>query len=227
MRRPAAGGKSDRYWDGAVAGCNNPVLMAVTEALANGVLPADIVALSIGTGTARLPLASDLSNGEKLARDNLATAEKSPHMLGDMLKMVGTIIDDPPDSASYISHVVLANSGEQGRQPVVRMSPFIRPLIRQDGTLRAPQKLEGQFRDLCRLEMDAVKQEDVDKIVQLADNWMANDKTDVDLDAGVMNQPIRYSGRAFENCEVGHCTYVDAKKHWLEISKKEDSEQSY
>lgn len=42
------------YWDGAIAAVNNPVLVAVTEALANGEKSENIVVLSIGNGTVRL-----------------------------------------------------------------------------------------------------------------------------------------------------------------------------
>ena len=51
--QPAAvGGR--RYWDGAITGCNNPVLAAVAEAIVLDNLPTDIVALSIGTSSPAL-----------------------------------------------------------------------------------------------------------------------------------------------------------------------------
>jgi len=37
-----------RYWDGAISGCNNPVLAAVTEAIVTGQNPVDLAVLSIG-----------------------------------------------------------------------------------------------------------------------------------------------------------------------------------
>ena len=45
MERP------ERYWDGAITGCNNPVLAGVTEAIAATKQEMEIVALSIGTMT--------------------------------------------------------------------------------------------------------------------------------------------------------------------------------
>jgi predicted acylesterase/phospholipase RssA len=53
-----------RYWDGGVAGLNNPVLAAVIEALAAGAAPGDIAALSIGTGSVRLPVAGPGVEGD-------------------------------------------------------------------------------------------------------------------------------------------------------------------
>ena len=57
--RPAeVGGR--RYWDGAFAGYNNPVLAAVIEALANAPERADdLRVLSIGTGTVWQPCVAD------------------------------------------------------------------------------------------------------------------------------------------------------------------------
>src|SRR5262249_46415840 len=51
--------KGNRFWDGAVTGHNNPVLAAVTEALANGrgrLNHNDIRVLSLGTGAVSLPV---------------------------------------------------------------------------------------------------------------------------------------------------------------------------
>ncbi len=46
----------NRFWDGAIAGYNNPVLGAVVEALANQVPAEDIQVLSIGTASVRRPI---------------------------------------------------------------------------------------------------------------------------------------------------------------------------
>src|SRR3989475_563650 len=48
-----------RFWDGALAGMNNPLLAAVVEARANDVRAEDIIALSIGTGSVILPPEAD------------------------------------------------------------------------------------------------------------------------------------------------------------------------
>ena len=48
-----------RFWDGAIAGNNNPVLVAVAEAISLGAKPTDIAVLSLGTGTVVLPWSPD------------------------------------------------------------------------------------------------------------------------------------------------------------------------
>ena len=52
-RLPGTVNRGNRFWDGGVTGDNNPVLAAVTEALANGqgrIAHQDLPILSIGTG---------------------------------------------------------------------------------------------------------------------------------------------------------------------------------
>jgi patatin-like phospholipase/acyl hydrolase len=44
-----------RYWDGAICGCNNPVLAAVTEAIGKGQNPINLAVLSLGTASVALP----------------------------------------------------------------------------------------------------------------------------------------------------------------------------
>src|SRR3974390_1578102 len=48
-----------RYWDGAISGCNNPVLAAVVEAIGKGRNPTDLAVLSLGTATVALPWPQD------------------------------------------------------------------------------------------------------------------------------------------------------------------------
>ncbi len=51
---PAVLPSGGRFWDGAITGCNNPVLAGVTEAIGRKQPAKEIVALSIGTGTVAL-----------------------------------------------------------------------------------------------------------------------------------------------------------------------------
>jgi hypothetical protein len=44
---PSPPDRSDRYWDGAITGCNSPVLATVTEAKGTGQNPDNVVALSL------------------------------------------------------------------------------------------------------------------------------------------------------------------------------------
>src|ERR1700676_3697010 len=49
-------GAEDRFWDGGIAGCNNPAVVAVVESLVLGNSPQDIRVLSLGTASVALPL---------------------------------------------------------------------------------------------------------------------------------------------------------------------------
>jgi len=58
-----------------------------------------------------------------------------------------------------------------------------------------------KFHDTAALDVDAVKDEEVELIKDLADAW---------LNGGVLNQPIRANGSTFA-VEIGHRQYSQAK----------------
>jgi hypothetical protein len=194
-----------RYWDGGVSGCNNPVLAAVAEAVVLGNKPEDIVALSIGTGTVALPPARP---GAAPA-DYFASPAKQG-ILPDIERMAGSILDDPPDAASFLAHVL--TGGPPGLPKpvdsrVVRMSPMISPVQDATGTWSPPKGLEDPaFKKVAGLTMDAVAQDEVDAIQNLASLW---------LQSIVRNQPIRMG--ADLKSEVGQDFYRDAKAAWLAV----------
>ena len=194
-----------RYWDGAVTGCNNPVLAAVTEAIVLGHTPDNIAALAIGTGTVCCPPAPAGAAAEVF----YATRE-DPGILNDALKLAGAIVDDPPDVASFLAHVL---TGGQAGVPapagsrVVRMSPVISPVRNASGEWTLPQGMNAdQFSALANLAMDAVKQEQVLAIQMLAQLW---------LEDHVRNQPIRMNGNL--KLELGQEWYSKAKAAWMAI----------
>jgi len=194
-----------RFWDGGITGCNNPVLAAVTEALALKQAPTNIVALSIGTGTVVLPLA-------------LAGEAPSPYtqpltdqgLVTDLAKLATSILDDPPDVASYIAHVVTgAGSGlsTPAASRIVRMNPLISP-IGEPGNWTAPEGMTAaQFNYLAKLPMDAIDQPQVDAISKFADLWVQNH---------VRNQPIRMNGDTLKR-ELGQESFADAAAAWGRI----------
>ncbi|MFP5210020.1 MAG: patatin-like phospholipase family protein [Acidobacteriota bacterium] len=194
-----------RYWDGAVTGCNNPVLAAVTEAIVLGHAPDAVAALAIGTGTVSCPPAPAGAPPEVF----YATREE-PGILPDALKLASAIVDDPPDVASFLVHVL---TGGQDGVPapadsrVVRMSPMISPVRNAAGDWTLPQGMNvDQFSVLANLAMDAVKQEQVLAIQMLAQLW---------LDDHVRNQPIRMNGNL--KLELGQDWYSQAKAAWKTI----------
>lgn len=194
-----------RYWDGGVTGNNNPVLAAVTEAIVLGHPPENIVALSLGTGTvARPPQPPDEPDSVLFAKPY------SQGVLADVEKLAGAIVDDPPDAASFIAHVM---TGASPGLPapvdsrIVRMNPMVAPMG-GPGAWSLPDGMsEDTFTALVNLGMDATAQADVMNIQALATLW---------LDDKARNQPIRMNGDLAP--EVGHALHSQAREAWETLS---------
>ena len=196
-----------RYWDGAISGCNNPVLAGVAEAIVLGQKPEQLVALSIGTGSVTLPLAPAGAPASVLF-----TPTEGSSFFHDAAKLAGAIVDDPPDAASFLAHVMTGGSPEMAMpvdSRVVRMSPLVAPVRDASNQWSLPEGLNEQaFGALAKLAMDAVNDDEVAEIVNLARLWQ-EDK--------VRNQTIRMDGE--QRREVGQDWYSDAKAAWLAVSK--------
>ena len=93
-----------RYWDGAMAGMNNPLLAAVIDLLGDGVAASDLIALSIGTGTTKLAPATAVPPPP----DDLAQPTADAGVLTNVKLAASCILDDPPDSATFSTHIILA-----------------------------------------------------------------------------------------------------------------------
>ena len=192
----------DRFWDGAITGCNNPCVAAIVEALTLGQDPHDIHVLSLGTGSVVLPLAAPGAAGSALqpARTNSA-------LTTDLRKLATAILDDPPDVASFIAHAITgANAGLAAPlgSRVVRMSPLISPRASNGGWVAPAGWSNTQFQHLCNIDMDAVTQSDVDYIESYCGYWLADQAP---------NQPIRMN-RATLAPELGHAAFGDARAAW-------------
>lgn len=201
---------SARYWDGAIAGYNNPVLGAVIEALSNGIAAQDVQVLSIGTGSARLPI---LPPGA-INDSGVMQVPQQSNPPNDLGELAGSIIDDPPDAATFAAYVALNQPLPSSANPaptsgnIVRMNPMIQPVQRTDGSWGPPIGLSvPDFNALLGLGIDAIEQADVLKIQSLCVQWMA-DK--------VSNQAIRANGDNF-HCEVGHPTFSQARAAWTKL----------
>ena len=194
-----------RFWDGGVGGYNNPVLAAVTEALANGVEAARIDVLSIGTGSTHRPLESaDLPQPLGIARED-------PAPIPDLKKLAAAILDDPPDAASFIAHVALGQAmPADATHPVrdgalVRMNPVATPVL-IDGEWELPPRSNiklPRFSTLVDLDMDTVIQDDVLLIDEFAREWVADVWP---------NQAIRADANGV--CEIGQPTFGAALAAW-------------
>ena len=199
-----------QFWDGGIAGYNNPVLVAVIEALANGRPAADIRALSIGTGTTFLPADPSRALGV-LGQPSRRLPRRNPveDLVADVATLAAAIVDDPPDVASYHAHVVLGgqvpadSTMVQASGPVVRLNPMIQPVRDASGAWSVPSGV-SDFAALVALEMDAVAQADVMRIVEFGNAWLANT---------VANQPIRMN-RDTLGCEIGQPTFDRALAAW-------------
>jgi patatin-like phospholipase len=205
---------SRRFWDGAIAGHNNPVLVAVVEALAAGHSRDDIQALSIGTGSVRLPIAP------QGAADpcGLVQQRQKPRIRNNIKELAGSILDDPPDVATFIAHVVLGQplpspgSGSPITSgSVVRMNPMIQPKL-INGSWLPPSELGcDEFKAIAELPVDALEQPDVERISRLCDLWL-------DKNSNIPNQPIRSNSKDF-TCEIGQPSFSEAYAAWIALKK--------
>ena len=198
---PSQPGK--HYWDGAISGSNNPILVAVTEALVLGQLPKNLAALSLGTGGTFLPFAPDGADPEPFYQ---VMHESS--FTTDLEKIAGAILDDPPDVASFMAHVMSGGPPADSDSPVdssiVRMNPMIAPVLSAEGEFVLPHGMDDDsFETLLKLDLDAVEQDQVDEIVNFARLW---------LKGSVSNQPVRMAGDLTP--EIGQSKYAQAKAAW-------------
>jgi len=195
-----------RFWDGAITGLNNPIVAAVVEAKANGAKTAEIEVLSIGTGNVFLPLEDGAAASEMMQ------ARASQNLLADIKKISGSILADPPDAATFITHVMLDQHLPARGDPafgggsVIRMNPLIQPYCEGDPPpWLCPKGLTSdQFKRLVKLDMDAVEDGEVTLIEEFCTAWIAG---------GVHNQPVRARSTNL-NCEIGHRWFSEALAEW-------------
>ena len=114
-----AGFDGHRYWDGAMAGMNNPLMAAVIDLLGDGVSAADLIALSIGTGTTKLAPATAVPPPPA----DLAQPVADAGVMTNVKLAASCILDDPPDSATFSTHIILASARGADPNPGVRCGP--------------------------------------------------------------------------------------------------------
>jgi predicted acylesterase/phospholipase RssA len=203
--------KPKYYWDGGVTGNNNPVLVAVTEAICNKAQYGieNIQVLSIGTGTV-----SQLQYDEEIPAkyDELKAKQEAPGLIKDIQKMGTSILNDPPDTAAFVAYMIL--NPDMPAKPVdfIRMNPALRPILVDDATGKHWDLPAGINKDeyvkLNTMDMDAVEDEEVSLIKKLCDNWLNG--------GGVPNQSIRSNTSL--DCLIGHPDFDAAKadfKNWF------------
>ena len=204
-------GHSTRYWDGAISGCNNPILAAVAEAIGLGQSPGNIVALGLGTATNALPWARQ---GDP--HSDFTQPLCNPELKEDVKKLASAILDDPPDAATFLAHVMTGCGAgidpNVSKSRIIRLNPLVAPMPAEAGATdpwRPPGDMTPEhFQYLANLDMDAVAQEQVDAISHLADLWV-QDK--------VRNQGVRMNGDTLA-CELGQDRFSTALAAWNQIS---------
>jgi hypothetical protein len=203
---PASWDGGNRYWDGAIAGCNNPVLAGVTEAITLGNAPADIRALSLGTATVRSP---------GPPQDNpppFIQARGMQDFPNDLVKLAGSITDDPPDVASFIAHVM--TGGPQGLASgmpsrIVRLNPMVSPVLNSTGAWAAPGNwTKEQLNRLAGVDLAALDPIDLAYIADYADLW---------LQGSAPNQPLRMDSDTLQS-KLGPMDARAAIANWNAIA---------
>ena len=198
--------QAGRFWDGAITGNNNPVLSAVTEAFVLGKKPEQIAALSIGTGSVALPWPSANAPASPLFQ----TMSK-PGLKTDLNKLATSILDDPPNVATFIAHMATGAStgiAAPADSRIVRMSPLISPVKDGNGIWQVPPGMTmDQFSFLKDLDMDAVENKEVEAILNYTNLW---------LEDKAPNQPIRMEGDSLK-LEIGQPTFSGAVAAWKAI----------
>ena len=212
------------YWDGAVSGFNNPVLAGLVEAITNNHLsPQDYCILSIGTGTGSKVVLTDYQYStdpeakavyEKNKNNkDFAITDSSSGFVMDIKKISGSILDDPPDSATFIAYSILDPS-LSGKANIVRINPCTKPEKNNEGVYDAPPVYKNmpdgtqRFKNLMELGMDAVKNEEVDLIDEMCNKFIVTDGSPC-----LTNQLIR--GEAGTDNFLGQASYKEAKEKWM------------
>jgi len=190
-----AGGDMQRImaWDGAMAGYNNPMVAAVTEALANGAVRQQIKIMSIGTSADLRPIRSDLPPGSVVRASASPLFTKAPEikrlavsqLVQDILFSAKAILSSPPDVASYTAHLMISNQvpGRGGATSgnmdlrIARFNPVLLP--NRSGPATAPvfskpdDLSQAKLQRLTELDMDVIAQADVNLIADHVRSWLA------------------------------------------------------
>lgn len=209
-------GPKELFWDGAVSGFNNPVLAGTLEYIVNNpaIDRSDIAILSIGTAFTYLPTLTKNAEIDAQKYDSLFQHPTRKEYFDDVEQLSTSILQDPPDSATYIAQVMLEPDRNKNitATNIVRMNPCISPVLNgmyydYPEHYRTSAESRRQFDTLLEMDMDATENEQVTLI---------NDFTEQYLLDRVSNQLIR--GTHSSGDIIGHKLYSHAKQRWRDIS---------
>jgi hypothetical protein len=211
---PADLGGIGHFWDGGVTSYDNPVLAGLTEAIANGADAKQIAVLSLGTGSAILPLRGNQpAESDVLVRDVPVST-----LTGDLRTLATSILADPPDAATFTAYLMMQHplNAPPNLLRHVRLNPLIQPVLR-NGRWEFPNGFrvnslglapDAMFERLVKLDMDAMDEEDVKLIAAFGQSWIGGGE--------ITNQAIRASGDTFAP-QIGFGNFADALARWLAL----------
>ena len=196
-----------RYWDGGLAGYNNPVLAAVVEALANFPGRAqDLQVLSLGPGVV-MQAPADSS-----AVPPLAAPPASTGLFAALQKVATATLADPPGAALFHAYAAMGlpippDARHTGR--LVRLCPFVKPVYDPDtGSWALPSGLSSDaFKRLVRMKSDTMDAADLALIRRMADLWIAD---------SIRNQPVQMDDRL--QCRIGDDSFSQAAARWRQMT---------
>lgn len=198
-------------WDGALGGFNNPVAAGVIEAFKSSVPLDDIKVISLGTGNTLM----SPEQKERFYDVRQITIEERANKWRfwryrfqmeyfklTIFNQAKTILFNPPDWANYVAFMFLSKTGSSDTENrLVRLSP----LIHCDDD--APDSLKQMIANLCKLDMDLTKDEDIELLKTCFQLWR---------DGSIKNQPIEYHISRDNTLIIqkGHAHFAEAMSYW-------------
>lgn len=129
----------------------------------------------------------------------------------DIKKMATSILDDPPDSATFIAYSIMDPSLTD-KANLIRINPCYSPVINNDTKLyevpvifKDDPDAVNKLLKLIDLDMDAVDNPEVELIIDLCDKFVTDNIN------GLPNQLIRGD---ISTGYLGNKTYTEAKENW-------------
>lgn len=219
------------FWDGAIAGFNNPVLAGLVEAITNnpaGISLKEFQVLSLGTGQVRKAVITDDETSDNVEVQRQFRQNKGKpfvewrrnfHFINDIKKVSSSILGDPPDSATFIACSFLNPELNNAAATLVRINPFIAPEC-TNGLYDYPvvyRQNKEAFIKLMNLDFDVTDEDGITLVDELCDRFIVTNDGPC-----IQNQLIRGDVKtpAAAADYLGHPTYRQAKNRWLQLIGK-------
>lgn len=197
-----------RYvWDSTLAGFHNPVMAAVTEALALGFKPSDIIVTSLGTG-AVVPLSLNDGDSVSLEKAFYFAENAQPSFKTNLSRCTNGLLQRPPDVVTSMASTLLGSGDKGASVRFFRFNPVIRG-IKEGFSVRPPKDFtEKEFKRLMQLGPDVKRPADLSLVFRLAEAWMS-------ASSEIPNQCL-------DCCEhdkyfLGHRTFAEALAGWRDV----------